>query len=131
MCAETKGNVEMTADFFRARLEQMIDLKHPMTLLARRLRWGQIEKALAPSFARKERSGKPVEGSDLFGPTVAIAGDGISNSGRPKLSIRLMAFGETLSGNNYSARMESRVRQMNFAATTIYIQSLILKRIIR
>ena len=40
----------MTEDFFRARLEQMIDLKHPLAVLANRMRWDQIETALVPVF---------------------------------------------------------------------------------
>ena len=81
----------MTDDFVRARLEQMIDLKQPLAVLAQRLPWEQIEKALAPDFARKNREGIAVEGSALFGPTVVVAGGGVSNAGRPRLSIRLMA----------------------------------------
>ena len=81
----------MTDDFFRARLEQMIDLKHPLAVLAGRLPWAQLESALAPAFARKNRDGKRIADSDLFGPTVEIAGGGLSNAGRPRLSIRLMA----------------------------------------
>jgi IS5 family transposase len=81
----------MTDDFFRARLEQMIDLKHPLAVLANRLPWTQLEAALAPAFARKHRDGKVIEGSDLFGTTVEIAGGGQSAAGRPRLSIRLMA----------------------------------------
>ena len=42
-----------TDDFFHARLDQMIDLHHPLTVLANRLPWVQIEAALAPVFARK------------------------------------------------------------------------------
>ena len=81
----------MTDDFFRARLEQMIDLKHPLAVLANRLPWDQICAALAPAFARKDREGNPIADSDLFGPMVEIAGSGTSNAGRPRLSIRLMA----------------------------------------
>lgn len=81
----------MTEDFFRARLEQMIDLKHPLAVLAQRLPWEQIEKVLAPDLARKNREGIAVEDSDLFGTTVQMAGDGVSAAGRPRLSIRLMA----------------------------------------
>lgn len=80
-----------TDDFFRARLEQMIDLRHPLAVLAKRLPWTQIEGALAPAFARKSRSGKTVEVDDLFGTTLEIAGGGTSAAGRPRLPIRLMA----------------------------------------
>ena len=80
-----------SADFFRARLEQMIDLKHPLAVLANRLPWGQIEAALAPAFAHKFRVGQSVVGNDLFGPNLSIAGGGISAAGRPRLPIRLMA----------------------------------------
>ncbi len=81
----------MTADFFRARLDQMIDLKHPLAALAQRLPWGQIEAALAPAFARRDRAGQEIAGADLFGPTLVVAGAGVSGAGRPRLSIRLMA----------------------------------------
>jgi transposase, IS5 family len=81
----------MTDDFFRARLEQMIDLKHPLAVLGNRIPWGQIEVALAPAFVRKDREGKAIAGDDLFGTTLEIAGGGKSNAGRPRLSIRLMA----------------------------------------
>jgi IS5 family transposase len=32
-----------TDDFFRARLEQMIDLRHPLAVLARRMPWQTLE----------------------------------------------------------------------------------------
>jgi IS5 family transposase len=32
----------MTADFFRARLDQMIDLKHSLANLSQRLPWGRL-----------------------------------------------------------------------------------------
>jgi transposase, IS5 family len=81
----------MTDDFFRARLEQMIDLRHPLAVLASRMPWGQIEVALAPFFVREDREGKAIAGDDLFGATLEIAGGGKSAAGRPRLSIRLMA----------------------------------------
>jgi hypothetical protein len=49
----------MADDFFRSRLDQMIDLKHPLAVLGQRLPWGQIEAALAESFQRKETQGNP------------------------------------------------------------------------
>jgi IS5 family transposase len=80
-----------TDDFFRSRLDQMIDLRHPLAVLARRMPWTHIETALAPAFTRKDRAGKPIAGSDLFGPTLEFAGAGVNAAGRPRLPIRLMA----------------------------------------
>ena len=80
-----------TADFFRARLDQMIDLRHPLAVLTNRMPWAQIEAALAPLLAHKNRTGRTVQVNDLFGPTLALEGGGVSNAGRPRLPIRLMA----------------------------------------
>lgn len=80
-----------TDDFFRSRLDQMIDLRHPLAALSARMPWTQIETVLAPAFARKARAGKAEEGFDLFGPTLATGGAGVSAAGRPRLPIRLMA----------------------------------------
>jgi transposase, IS5 family len=79
-----------TDDFFRARLDSMIDMRHPLAVLATRMPWEQIEAALAPAFAHKDRAGRVVEGCDLFGPTAAVVGGGISARGRRRLPIRLM-----------------------------------------
>ena len=54
-----------TDDFFYARLDQMIDLHHPLVVLANRLPWLQIEAALAPAFERKNRQSQVVEFSDF------------------------------------------------------------------
>ena len=78
-------------DFFRCRIDLMIDLRDPLAVLARRLPWGQIEEALAPKFKRKERAGQCVEGQDWWGPTQRVVGAGVSRAGRPKLPIRLLA----------------------------------------
>ena len=37
-----------TDDFFRARLDGMVDPRHPLVVLASRMPWPQIEAALAP-----------------------------------------------------------------------------------
>jgi transposase, IS5 family len=37
----------MTDDFFRNRLDQMIDLRHPLAVLANRMPWQEIEVSLA------------------------------------------------------------------------------------
>lgn len=69
----------------------MIDLYHPLTVLSRRMPWSQIEATLAPVFARRDRHGKEVAGSDLPGVTQPFSGAGISAAGHPRLPIRLMA----------------------------------------
>jgi len=77
-----------TPDFFRARLEQMIDLRHPLAVLATRMPWAQIEDSLAPLFARQSRDARTQADVDLFGPTLAVAAP--RAGGRPRLPIRLM-----------------------------------------
>jgi len=79
-----------TDDFFRARLDGMVDPRHPLAVLARRLPWSQIEASLAPLFARKARMGKSRDDADMFGPTLVVAAGGVSRAGRPRLPIRLM-----------------------------------------
>ena len=58
-----------TADFFRQPLGEMIDLGHPLAVLASRLPWTQIEAVLAPCFARQAREGRTIPQDDLFGPS--------------------------------------------------------------
>ena len=78
-------------DFFRGRIDAMINLNDPLAVLAMRLPWKQIEAALAQKFERQHRAGQILEGQDMFGVTEALLGAGRSNAGRPKLPIRLMA----------------------------------------
>jgi len=47
-----------TDDFFRARLETMIDMRHSLAVLASRMPWTDIESALAPLLAHKNRAGQ-------------------------------------------------------------------------
>jgi IS5 family transposase len=76
-------------DFFRSRLDQMIDLRHPLAVLASRMPWQEIEASLAHQFARQVKAGKQVEDIGLFGPVVQTV-NGRPNAGRPRLPIRLM-----------------------------------------
>ena len=46
-----------TLDFFRGRLDSMIDLQHPLAVLGTRLAWAQIEAELAPIWQRRSRDG--------------------------------------------------------------------------
>jgi IS5 family transposase len=77
-------------DFFRSRIDQMIDLRLPLAVLASRMPWQEIEASLAHNFARKVKSGKQVEDIGLFGSSLQVVGGGVSNAGRPRLPIRLM-----------------------------------------
>ena len=119
-----------TDDFFRARLDQMIDLRHPLVVLAGRLPWSRIEAALAPAFARKNRSGRVIAGSDLFGTTLQIAGAGVSAAGRPRLPIRLMAallylkHAFNLSDEELVARWSENVVWQYFSGQDYYTPSL-------
>lgn len=79
-----------TDDFFRARLDQMIDLRHPLAVLATRMPWAQIDASFAPLFAHRRRPGRMVTDADLLGTTAELVGAGVSNAGRSRLSIRLM-----------------------------------------
>ena len=79
-----------TPDFFRARLDGMIDLNHPLAILRNRLPWSEIETVISAYFVRKDRTGKLIPSDDLFGSSLQIAGGASTRSGRPRLSIRLM-----------------------------------------
>ncbi len=83
--------VMSTPDFFRSRLDAMIDMRHPLAVLAQRLPWGRIEPALASKFTHQERPAQRELSEDLLGQHVVEFGAGLSNAGRPRLSIRLMA----------------------------------------
>ena len=78
-------------DFFRARLEQMIDLKHPLAVLSQRLPWGEIETTLAPLFEHKAQPVQSEPVQDLLGEPESQTGGNISPAGRPRLPVRLMA----------------------------------------
>jgi IS5 family transposase len=80
-----------TDDFFRARLDSMIDLRHPLAVLSSRLPWPAIEAALAPKFAHQDRPPQAVAMDGLFGAGLVEFGGGVSRAGRPRLPIRLMA----------------------------------------
>ncbi|WP_211709335.1 transposase, partial [Paraburkholderia aspalathi] len=79
-----------TPDFFRSRLDAMIDLRHPLAVLANRMPWASIEATLTPMVERRVREDRVSAEVDLFGVTPKLAGAGVSAAGRPRLSIRLM-----------------------------------------
>ena len=79
-----------TVDFFRARLDAMIDLRHPLAVLATRLPWSQLEAELPPIWRRELRDGVLPEGEDLFGSGGVLVAAGLSYAGRARLPLRLM-----------------------------------------
>ena len=79
-----------TVDFFRARLDAMIDLRHPLAVLATRLPWPQLEAELAPIWRRESREGVLPAGEDWFGAGGVLVAAGVSHAGRSRLPIRLM-----------------------------------------
>lgn len=77
-------------DLFRTRLVDMIDLRHPLAVLANRMPWTSLEASPAPKFARRDRPGISLDVADLFGSQVQVVGAGVAAAGRPRLSMRLM-----------------------------------------
>ena len=80
----------MTVDFFRNRLDQMIDVRHPLAVLTTGMLWQEIEAPLAQRWARQAKVGKKIDGLDLLGSVSAVADSGVSNASRPRLPSRLM-----------------------------------------
>ena len=77
-----------TNDFFRARLDPVIDMRFPHAVLATHMSWVEIEVALAAPLAHNDRSGRMVQKADLFGLITQLARAGLSNADRPQLPIR-------------------------------------------
>jgi IS5 family transposase len=78
-----------TEDFFRLRLDHMIDLRHSLAVLSSRMPWQQIEASVSHIFSGKVRAGKKLPGIDLFGEQVQMA-PVKSNAGRPRVPLRTM-----------------------------------------
>lgn len=80
-----------TPDFFRARLDGMVDPRHPLVVLTNWLPWTQIGQVLAPHFERKARTSGTATALDMLGEHEVQFGGGVGIGGRPRLPIRLMA----------------------------------------
>jgi transposase, IS5 family len=78
-----------TEDFFRARLDHMIDLRHPLCVLSSRMPWQQIEACVSHLFMRKARVSVAMPDLDLFGEAPVVTGRA-SNAGRPRVPLRVM-----------------------------------------
>ena len=78
-----------TDDFFRSRIDQMIDLRHPLAVLSSRMPWQQIEACVSHLFMRKASAGVAMPDLDLFGEAPAVVRRK-SNAGRPRVPLRIM-----------------------------------------
>ena len=78
-----------TDDFFRARIDHMIDLRCSLAVLASRMPWQEIEARVAQTFSRKGRAGVAMPDLDLFGEQVQRT-PRASNAGRPRVPLRIM-----------------------------------------
>ena len=75
-------------DLYRQTLEDMVDPRHPLVILANRINWDELEARIAPLIVRTLRNERTVEQEDLFGPSVQLVG--VRGGGRPRLPTRLM-----------------------------------------
>lgn len=78
-----------TDDFFRSRIDQMIDLQHPLAVLASRLPWQVLEAQVAHLLVRKAHAGVVMPDLDLFGEK-APRHPQASKAGRPRVPVRIM-----------------------------------------
>lgn len=78
-----------TEDFFRLRLDMMLDLRSPLVVLSSHMPWQQIEASVAHLFARKVKDGKRLSDLDLFGQGIQTLPKK-SNAGRPRVPLRIM-----------------------------------------
>ena len=108
----------MTDDFFRARLDGMIDPRHALAVLAQRLPWAQIRQAIAPCFDRKARPEQWQADEDLFGQAAQVSGGSVSNAGRARRPLRLM-LALTLLKNSFDLSDEELVARF---AENVYWQ---------
>jgi IS5 family transposase len=80
-----------TPDFFRSRLDAMLDQHHPLFILAERMPWTALAEAVASQKAAKEDVETTQLRVDLFGVSEQNKPRGSRNAGRPALSVRLLA----------------------------------------
>ncbi len=78
-----------TDDFFRSRIDHMIDLRHPLAVLSSRMPWQQIEASVSHLLSRKGRAGVAMPDLDLFGEAPVMQARK-SNAGRPRVPLRIM-----------------------------------------
>ncbi len=78
-----------TDDFFRSRIDPMIDLRHLLAVLARCRLKQEIEAQVAQVFSRKGCASMAMSDLDPFGEQMQRAAVA-SNAGRPRVPLRIM-----------------------------------------
>jgi IS5 family transposase len=48
-------------DFFYSRIDQMIDLRHPLAVLASHMPWQEIQASLGKQLAREVKKGRSIQ----------------------------------------------------------------------
>ena len=79
-----------TLDYLRLRLDQMIDLRHPLTVLSKRLLSAAVETVVAPKLAHQAKPTTRVAGVDFVGSFDGELGRSISPGGWPRVPVGLM-----------------------------------------
>ena len=78
-----------TDEFFRSRIDHMIDLRHPLALLSSRMPWQEIEARVVQVFSRNGCGGVAMPDPDLFGEPVQRTA-ARSNAGRSRIPLHIM-----------------------------------------
>lgn len=77
-------------DFSRPRLDHMIDLRHPLVVLASRMPWQEIEARVTQELSRKARAGVAMPELDIFDQQIQRTAVP-SNARRPRVPLRMIA----------------------------------------
>ena len=67
-------------DLFKARLDQIINMRHELVILAERIDWAWLDEQIAPYFSDQGRPGEPVRlmiGMFILKHTYALSDEGI------------------------------------------------------
>lgn len=75
-------------DFFRSRIDQMINLRHPLAVLSSRMPSQQIEASVSHLFMRKARAGVAMPDLDLLRPRPCSGAR--ATLARPRVPLRIM-----------------------------------------
>ncbi len=109
-----------TPEFFRARLDGMVDPRHLVLVLAGRQPWSQIEQDLAVHFESKARPAGAEIAQDMLGEHEVEFGGGVSPLGRSRLPFRACkTLGTRMNASDFTQWAEN-VQQQFFSGLYYY-----------